>query len=484
MELYKLPAHKLHDKLTAGEVSAQEIVESIYNRIDDVESEVQSYVTVTKEEALEQAQEVDEKLAQGEEISPLAGIPVAFKDNMSTTGVETTCGSDILEGYQPPYDATVVDKLSAEDAVMTGKTNMDEFAMGSSTENSSLQVTKNPWDTTKVPGGSSGGSAAAVAAGEATIALGSDTGGSIRQPASFCGVVGLKPTYGLVSRFGLVAFASSLDQIGPLARDVTDCALALNQIAGHDEYDSTSVEREIPDYTAELDEDIAGLKIGVPQEYFGEGIDQEVKDSVWQAIEQLEELGAEYEEVSLPHTEYALSTYYLIAPAEASSNLARYDGVRYGLRSQSQDLIEMFKQTREDGFGDEVKRRIMLGTYALSSGYYDEYYQKAQQVRTLVKEDFEKAFEEYDILVSPTSPTTAFDIGDKSDDPLAMYMSDICTIPANLAGLPALSMPCGYDSEGLPIGLHIIGPAFAEETILQTAYALETAVDIKQEPSS
>ncbi|GAB6138126.1 Asp-tRNA(Asn)/Glu-tRNA(Gln) amidotransferase subunit GatA [Halanaerobaculum tunisiense] len=483
MELYKLPAHKLHDKLTAGEVSAQEIVESIYNRIDDVESEVQSYVTVTKEEALEQAQEVDEKLAQGEEISPLAGIPVAFKDNMSTTGVETTCGSDILEGYQPPYDATVVDKLSAEDAVMTGKTNMDEFAMGSSTENSSLQVTKNPWDTTKVPGGSSGGSAAAVAAGEATIALGSDTGGSIRQPASFCGVVGLKPTYGLVSRFGLVAFASSLDQIGPLARDVTDCALALNQIAGHDEYDSTSVEREIPDYTAELDEDIAGLKIGVPQEYFGEGIDQEVKDSVWQAIEQLEELGAEYEEVSLPHTEYALSTYYLIAPAEASSNLARYDGVRYGLRSQSQDLIEMFKQTREDGFGDEVKRRIMLGTYALSSGYYDEYYQKAQQVRTLVKEDFEKAFEEYDILVSPTSPTTAFDIGDKSDDPLAMYMSDICTIPANLAGLPALSMPCGYDSEGLPIGLHIIGPAFAEETILQTAYALETAVDIKQEPS-
>ncbi|AGB42176.1 glutamyl-tRNA(Gln) and/or aspartyl-tRNA(Asn) amidotransferase, A subunit [Halobacteroides halobius DSM 5150] len=477
MELYQLTAHELHEKLTAGEVKAQEIVKSVYNQIEEVESDVQAYVTLTKEDALQRAKEVDQKLANGEEVSPLAGIPIAIKDNMSTAGVKTTCSSEILHNYKPPFDATVVEKLFAEDAVMVGKANMDEFAMGSSTENSGIQVTKNPCDLERVPGGSSGGSAAAVAAGEATIALGSDTGGSIRQPASFCGVVGLKPTYGLVSRYGLVAFASSLDQIGPITKDVTDCALTLNYIAGHDQYDSTSVEREIPDYTKSLTEDIAGLKIGVPKEYFGEGIDEEVKKSVWEAIEQLEELGAEYEEVSLPHTEYALSAYYLIAPAEASSNLARYDGVRYGLRSESNGLIDMFKETREEGFGDEVKRRIMLGTYALSSGYYDAYYKKAQKVRTLVREDFDQAFKEYDVLISPTSPTTAFEVGDKSDDPLEMYLSDICTIPVNLAGLPALSMPCGTDEQGLPIGLHIIGQAFDEETILQVAYAFEQATD-------
>ena len=484
MELYQLPAHKLHKKLVAGEVSAAEITEAIYDRIDEVEEDVQAYLKLTKEKAVEQAKQVDEKLAAGEDIAPLAGIPVALKDNLSTKGIETTCASQILKGYQPPYNATVVEKLAEQDIIMTGKTNMDEFAMGSSTENSGIQDTYNPWDINRVPGGSSGGSAAAVASGEATIALGSDTGGSIRQPAAFCGVVGMKPTYGLVSRYGLVAFASSLDQIGPFAKDVTDCALALNYIAGHDNMDSTSVEKEIPDYTANLDTDISGMKIGVPKEYFGEGIDKEVKEAVWNAIEQLEELGAEYEEVSLPHTDYGLSAYYLIAPAEASSNLARYDGVRYGHRSnQANGLIEMFKKTRQEGFGDEVKRRIMLGTYALSSGYYDAYYKKAQKVRTLIKEDFDQAFADYDILISPTTPTTAFEIGDKSNDPLQMYLSDICTIPVNLAGLPALSMPCGLDSNDLPIGLQIIGDHFAEEKILQAAYALEGSVDFKQQAS-
>ncbi|MCK8826991.1 Asp-tRNA(Asn)/Glu-tRNA(Gln) amidotransferase subunit GatA [Natroniella acetigena] len=482
MELYQLTAHQLHEKLVQQEIKAQDIVESVYERIAEVEDDVQAYVTLTKEEALEQAKQVDQKIVNGEEVGPLAGIPIAFKDNMSTKGIETTCSSQILDGYKPPYDATVVKKLAAEDVVMSGKTNMDEFAMGSSTENSGIKTTKNPWNLDYVPGGSSGGSAAAVAAGEATIALGSDTGGSIRQPASFCGIVGMKPTYGLVSRFGLVAFASSLDQIGPFTRDIKDCALALNYIAGHDQYDSTSADVEVPDYTASLKEDVKGMKIGVPVEYFGDGIDQEVKEAVWNAIHKLEELGAEYEEVSLPHTDYALSAYYLIAPAEASSNLARYDGVRYGYRNEEANgLVEMYKKTRQDGFGDEVKRRIMLGTYALSSGYYDAYYKKAQQVRTLIKEDFEKAFEEYDVLISPTSPTTAFKVGDKSNDPLQMYLSDICTIPINLAGIPALSMLCGLDNEGLPIGLQIIGDHFAEEKILQVAYAFEQATEFHKE---
>ncbi|WP_408955632.1 Asp-tRNA(Asn)/Glu-tRNA(Gln) amidotransferase subunit GatA [Natroniella sp. ANB-PHB2] len=485
MELYQLTAHQLHEKLEQGEIKVQDIVESIYDRIAEVEDDVQAYVTVTKEEALEQAKQVDQKIANGEEVGPLAGIPIAFKDNMSTKGIETSCSSQILDGYKPPYDATVVKKLAAEDVVMTGKTNMDEFAMGSSTENSGIKTTKNPWNLEYVPGGSSGGSAAAVAAGEATIALGSDTGGSIRQPASFCGIVGMKPTYGLVSRFGLVAFASSLDQIGPFTKDIRDCALALNYIAGYDQYDSTSADVEVPDYTASLKEDVEGLKIGVPVEYFGDGIDEEVKEAVWNAIHKLEELGAEYEEVSLPHTDYALSAYYLIAPAEASSNLARYDGVRYGYRSEEANgLVEMYKKTRQEGFGDEVKRRIMLGTYALSSGYYDAYYKKAQKVRTLIKDDFEKAFEEYDVLISPTSPTTAFKVGDKSNDPLQMYLSDICTIPINLAGIPALSMLCGLDNEGLPIGLQIIGDHFAEEKILQVAYAFEQATEFhKKRPN-
>ncbi len=483
MELYQLTAHELHEKLMNQEVSAQEIVESIYDRIAEVEEDVQGYITLMKEEALAQAEEVDEKIAAGEEVSPLAGIPVAIKDNISTAGVKTSCGSQILHNYQPPYNATVIEKLKAAQAVITGKTNMDEFAMGSSTENSGMQLTKNPWDLNRVPGGSSGGSAAAVAADETVVALGSDTGGSIRQPASFCGVVGMKPTYGLVSRYGLVAFASSLDQIGPITQDVEDCALTLNYITGHDERDSTSVDRELPDYTESLKRDVAGLKIGVPKEYFGEGVEEETKEAVWNAIEQLTDLGATYEEVSLPHTDYALSAYYLIAPAEASSNLARYDGVRYGKREEADGLIDMFKKTRQEGFGDEVKRRIMLGTYALSSGYYDAYYKKAQKVRTLVKKDFDKVFEEYDVLISPTSPSTAFNIGDKTDDPLQMYLSDICTIPVNLAGLPALSMPCGFDSNDLPVGLQIIGPTFGEETILKVAYTFEQAADIDKQPT-
>ncbi len=483
MELYQLTAHELHDKLLNEEVSATEVVESVLARIEAVESDVQSYITVTKEEALKQAKKIDEKLANGEEVSDLVGIPVALKDNLSTTGIKTTCASKILHNYQPPYDATVVENLTEAGAVFPGKTNLDEFAMGSSTENSAYQTTKNPWDLERVPGGSSGGSAAAVAADEAIMAIGSDTGGSIRQPAALCGVVGLKPTYGLVSRYGLVAFASSLDQIGPITKDVTDCAMLLNHLAGHDKKDSTSANVEVPDYKTSLKEDVAGLKIGVPKEYFGEGIDDEVKEAVWDAINTLKDLGAEAEEVSLPHTDYALSAYYLIAPAEASSNLARYDGVEYGLRNQqATGLIDMYKKTRGEGFGDEVKRRIMLGTYALSSGYYDAYYKKAQKVRTLVKKDFEKAFEDYDVLISPTTPATAFKIGDKTDDPLAMYLNDACTIPVNLAGIPAMSIPCGVDSKGLPIGLQIFANNFEEDKMLQVAYTFEQASEIEAKP--
>ncbi len=483
MELYQLTAHELHDKLLNEEISAIEVVESLFTRIEAVESDVKSYITLTKEEALKQAEEIDEKLANGEEVSDLVGIPVALKDNLSTTGIRTTCASKILHNYQPPYDATVVENLTEAGAVFPGKTNLDEFAMGSSTENSAFQTTKNPWDLERVPGGSSGGSAAAVAADEAIMAIGSDTGGSIRQPAALCGVVGLKPTYGLVSRYGLVAFASSLDQIGPITKDVTDCAILLNHLAGHDEKDSTSADVEVPDYKKSLKEDVEGLKIGVPKEYFGEGIDDEVKEAVWNAINTLEDLGAEAEEVSMPHTDYALSAYYLLAPAEASSNLARYDGVEYGLRNeQASGLIEMYKKTRGEGFGDEVKRRIMLGTYALSSGYYDAYYKKAQKVRTLVKKDFEKAFEDYDVLISPTTPATAFKIGDKTDDPLAMYLNDACTIPVNLAGIPAMSIPCGVDSKGLPIGLQIFANNFEEDKMLQVAYTFEQASEIETKP--
>ena len=473
MRLYEATVGQLNRLMAAGELSARELTEAVLERIRRVEPRVRAYVTVTEELAREAAASVDARHAAGETLSPLAGIPVAIKDNLCTRGIRTTCSSRILENFIPPYDATVVDRLHAAGAVLVGKTNMDEFAMGSSVENSGFFNTYNPWDLARVPGGSSGGSAAAVAAGEAIYALGSDTGGSIRQPASFCGVVGMKPTYGYVSRYGLVAFASSLDQIGPLTRDVTDCALVLNTICGHDPLDSTSAEVPVPDFTRYLTGEVEGMRVGVPREYLGEGIDAEVREAVLKAVEVLAGLGAECEECSLPHTDYALSTYYIIAPAEASSNLARYDGARYGVRVPGvRDLLEMYARSRRQGLGAEVKRRIMLGTYALSSGYYDAYYLKAQKVRTLIKQDFDRAWEKFDILVSPTSPTVAFRAGEKAGDPLRMYMSDICTIPVNLAGIPAISVPCGF-SQGLPIGLQLMGRPFGEGDLLRAAYAYE-----------
>lgn len=482
MRLHKLPAHELHKMLKSGEISGVELCEDVFLHIEEVEEKVQAYVTITKDRALRKAQEVDEKIKRGEEIPSLAGIPMAIKDNICTQGIRTTCSSKILGNYNPVYNATVVDKLFQQDIVLTGKTNLDEFAMGSSTENSAFQVTHNPWNLDTVPGGSSGGSAAAVAAGEAIMALGSDTGGSIRQPAALCGVVGLKPTYGLVSRYGLIAFASSLDQIGPITRDVTDCALLLNQISGHDPWDSTSVMIDAKDYTKALVNNVEGVRIGVPEEFMGEGVQSEVKDAVEQALKVLESQGASVEETSLPYLDYALSAYYVIAPAEASSNLARYDGVRYGYRTDhADDVIEMYGKTRAEGFGDEVKRRIMLGTYALSAGYYAAYYGQAQKVRTLIVEDFNQAFKKFDVLISPTSPTVAFKIGEKVTDPLQMYLSDVCTIPVNLAGTPGISIPCGQ-ADGLPIGLQIMGKAFDEETILRVAYAFEQNFEFTEEP--
>ena len=475
MELFKHTIHALHERLTKKEISAVELAKSVIARTDAVEPQIRSYITETREQALAQAAAVDAKITRGEVIAPLAGIPGALKDNICTKGIKTTCASKILATFVPPYDATVVDRLAAQNAVLTGKANCDEFAMGGSTENSGFFVTHNPWDTERVPGGSSGGSAASVAAGQAIWALGSDTGGSIRQPAAYCGNVGLKPTYGRVSRYGLVAYASSLDQIGPITRDVTDSARVLNAIAGYDAKDSTSINAEAPDYTKALVQDVKGLKIGLPKEYFGAGIQQEVAAAIKKAVDQLTTMGAEVKEVSLPHTEYALPAYYLIAPAEASSNLARFDGVGFGHRALGSDIIDMYKKTRSEGFGPEVKRRIMLGTYALSSGYYDAYYLKALQVRTLVKQDFDKAFDEVDILITPTAPTTAFKIGELSD-PLAMYLQDICTIPINLAGLPGISIPCGFVA-GLPVGMQIIGKPLAEATIIQAAYAFEQAND-------
>lgn len=472
MELFQYTVSQLHEKLVAKEISAVEITQSVLNRIDIVEKEVQAYLSQDFDAALAQAKAVDEKLAKGEAISALAGIPGALKDNICTKGTKTTCGSKMLANFVPPYNATVTEQLAAQDVVVVGKTNMDEFAMGSSTENSGFCVTRNPWDLERVPGGSSGGSAAAVAAGEAIWSLGSDTGGSIRQPASYCGVVGLKPTYGRVSRYGLVAYASSLDQIGPITRDVTDCAHVLNVICGHDEKDSTSFVGEVPDYTKSLVTDVKGLKIGLPKEYFVAGMDPEVERAMHKAIDQLVALGAQYTEVSMPHTEYALSAYYMIAPAEASSNLARYDGVSFGHRAEGKDIIEMYKKSRSEAFGAEVKRRIMLGTYALSSGYYDAYYLQALKVRTLVKQDFDKAFEQVDVLITPTVPTTAFKIGEKNNDPLAMYLEDVCTIPVNLAGVPAISLPCGI-SGNMPVGMQIIGKPLGEETLLRTAYTFE-----------
>jgi len=478
MELYNLTIHELHNLLKKKEVSAREISESVFSRIDDVEDKVRAYVSIYADKAFEQA-ETSDNLIQGKTDFPLlTGIPVAIKDNMCTEGIQTTCASRILQGFRPPYTADVIERLKGRGYVHTGMTNMDEFAMGSSTENSSYRVTRNPWDITRVPGGSSGGSAAAVAAGECIAALGSDTGGSIRQPAALCGVVGLKPTYGRVSRYGLVAFASSLDQIGPLTKDVTDCAIMLNAISGHDPSDSTSADLPVPDYQALLGRDLKGFKLGIPREYFISGIDPSVDNALREAIRVFERLGAVIEDISLPHTEYAVATYYIIATAEASSNLARYDGAKYGYRTKDAgNLIDMYMKTRDEGFGPEVKRRIMLGTYVLSAGYYDAYYKKAQQVRTLIKGDFDKAFERVDAILTPTSPTPAFKIGEKTDDPLQMYLSDIFTISANLAGIPAISIPCGFTDGKLPVGLQILGKHFDEERILQTAYAYEQATE-------
>lgn len=474
MELYELSAHELGAMLKEKKLSTVELTKAILKRIDDIDSKVGSYVTVSGNEALKKAEEIQSRLDKGEVLPPLAGIPMAVKDNMCTEGILTTCASKILGNFIPPYSATVVEKLKSEDTVLLGKLNMDEFAMGGSTENSYFKQTKNPWDIERVPGGSSGGSAASVACGEAVFSLGSDTGGSIRQPASFCGVVGMKPTYGAVSRFGLVAFASSLDQIGPLAKDVTDCALVLNAITGHDAKDSTSAAIDYPDYTKALVNDVKGLKIGIPKEYMGEGLDSEVGKTIHEAIRTYEKLGAVCEEFSLPITEYAIPAYYIISSAEASSNLARYDGIKYGYRTEKfTDLLDLYKQSRSEGFGAEVKRRIMLGTYALSSGYYDAYYKKALQVRTLIRQGFDEAFAKYDLIIGPTAPTTAYKIGEKVDDPLAMYLGDIYTVSVNIAGLPGLVVPCGFDSAGLPIGLQLIGKPFDESMLLRTGYTFE-----------
>lgn len=472
---------ELHQQLVNKERSALEVTRETLARIETVEEKVHSFVHIMGQDAEAAAQKVDDKIAAGESIGLLEGIPIGVKDNLCMAGVPTTCGSRILENFVPPYESTVTGKLKEAGSVLVGKTNLDEFAMGSSTENSAYTLTNNPWNLSRVPGGSSGGSAAAVAAEECVVALGSDTGGSIRQPASFCGVVGLKPTYGLVSRFGLVAFASSLDQIGPFGRTVEDAATLLGAIAGHDPADSTSLDIEIPDYTQYLTPELPKspkLKIGVITETFGEGLSEEVKTAVQAAINQLEAIGAEVMEVSCPRFRYGLPAYYIIAPSEASSNLARYDAVRYGKRNEdAENLLSMYTKTRAEGFGAEVKRRIMVGTYTLSAGYYDAYYLKAQKVRTLIKQDFEKAFASVDLLVCPTVPTTAFKAGEKTDDPLSMYLSDLTTVPVNLAGLPALSIPCGFDSQGLPIGMQLIANVLREDQLLQTAYAYEQATD-------
>ena len=473
----RLTIHEAHRLLKAKQLSSVELTKACLERIHRVEPKVHALVTITDDLALKQARKADELIAAGE-VNPLTGIPVLIKDNICTKGIRTTCSSRMLENFVPPYDATVVERLNNRGTVVLGKANMDEFAMGSSTENSALFTTHNPWDLSRVPGGSSGGSAAAVAAGETIYALGSDTGGSIRQPAGFCSVTGLKPTYGRVSRYGLVAFASSLDQIGPLTQDVTDCALVLNAIADYDRRDSTSVPYPTPDYTQCLNTDLNGLHIGIPREYFVEGMQAEVEAAIRTAINKLEELRARIDwEVSLPHTPYALAVYYIIAPSEASANLARYDGVQYGFSCQdAASMWEAMEKTRQYGFGAEVKRRIMLGTYALSAGYYDAYYLKAQKVRTLIRQEFDRAFTQFDALVTPTSPTVPFKIGEKVDDPLQMYLSDVCTLPINIAGLPAISIPAGF-ADGLPIGMQIIAKPFAEETILKIAYAYEQATE-------
>ncbi|AVQ98152.1 aspartyl/glutamyl-tRNA amidotransferase subunit A [Oceanobacillus iheyensis] len=476
MSLFDYTIKELEQKLHNKEITIEELVDTSYKRINEVDSEVHAFLTLNEEAARKQAKELD---AAEDKSAALFGMPSGIKDNIVTKALRTTCASQFLDNFDDPlYNATVVEKLNKEKTITIGKLNMDEFAMGSSNENSSYDPTRNPWNTDYVPGGSSGGSAAAVAAGEVLFSLGSDTGGSIRQPAAFCGVVGLKPTYGRVSRFGLVAFASSLDQIGPITRTVEDSARVLEVIAGHDPMDSTSANVEVPAYTEALTNDVKGLKIAVPEEYLSEGVTPEVRDSVMEALKVYESLGATWEKVSLPHSKYAVATYYLISSSEASANLARFDGVRYGVRSENADnMIDMFKKSRSEGFGDEVKRRIMLGTFALSSGYYDAYYKKAQKVRTLIKNDFDKIFEDYDVVIGPTTPTPAFKVGEKVDDPLTMYANDILTIPVNLAGVPGISVPCGFSEQGLPIGLQIIGKHFDEGTVFRAAHAFEKATD-------
>lgn len=484
-ELLKKTSSEQRKALLNKEISAQELVNAHYERIEKVDSTLGAYNSLCKKQALETAKNVDEKIAKGEPLPPLAGIPLALKDNINLKDTKTTASSKILENFVSPYDATVSTKLKENLIPILGKVNLDEFAMGSSTENSAFKITRNPWDTNKVPGGSSGGSAAAVAGYEATLALGSDTGGSIRLPASFCGIVGMKPTYGRVSRYGLIAFASSLDQIGPFARNVEDTALLLEAISGHDHHDSTSLDIPVPAFSKALNKDIKGSKVGVIKELLAEGVSPDVKNAVENAIKMYKELGAEIVEISLPLLEYSIGVYYILATAEASSNLARFDGVKYGHRTKDpKNLLEMYTKTRAEGFGDEVKRRIMLGTYALSAGYYDAYYKKAQQLRRLIKEDFDRAFEKVDILVSPTCPNTAFEIGSKIEDPLSMYLTDIGTISANLAGIPGMSLPCGYDSDGMPIGLQILAPALQEEKLFNMAYNFEQAAkDIQRQPN-
>ncbi|MBN2982637.1 Asp-tRNA(Asn)/Glu-tRNA(Gln) amidotransferase subunit GatA [Cohnella algarum] len=475
MSLLNQRLHEVRQLLSKKELSVSELVDASFKRIAETEERVGAFLALNEENARREARRLDESGSADSGL--LYGLPIGIKDNIVTEGLRTTCASRFLSNYDPIYDATVVTKLKGAQTVTVGKLNMDEFAMGGSTENSAFKPTRNPWDTERVPGGSSGGSAAAVAAGQVYFTLGSDTGGSIRQPAAYCGVVGLKPTYGLVSRFGLVAFASSLDQIGPIAKNVEDAAYALQAIAGHDSRDSTSANVEIPDYAAALTGDVKGLRIGVAKEYLGEGIDPAVKQRVMEALKTFESLGAAWEEVSLPHTEYAVAAYYLLASSEASSNLARFDGVRYGVRADDPDnLMELYRRSRSEGFGNEVKRRIMLGTYALSSGYYDAYYKKAQQARTLIKRDFDRVFEKFDLIIGPTAPTTAFKIGEQVGDPLTMYLNDICTIPVSLAGVPAISVPCGL-ADGLPVGLQIIGKPFDEAAVLRAAHAFESHTD-------
>jgi aspartyl-tRNA(Asn)/glutamyl-tRNA(Gln) amidotransferase subunit A len=478
MSLIEKTAAELLALQAAGQASAAEVADAFLAAIRDREPKLKSFTLVDEESARKQAAAVDAKRKAGQPLGRLAGVPVAVKDVLCTRGVRTTCSSKILEHYVPPYDAHVVERLRAEDAVIVGKTNMDEFAMGSSTENSAYMVTRNPWDTTRIPGGSSGGSAAAVAGCQAPLSLGTDTGGSIRQPAALCGIVGLKPTYGRVSRYGLIAFASSLDQVGPFAHDVRDCALMLETIAGHDQRDSTSVNEPVPAYTQTLDQPVKGLRIGVPKEFFGQGLDAEVETAVRAALKEYEKRGATLVDVSLPHSPYALAAYYIVAPAEASSNLARFDGMHYGHRTkQKADLIGTYSKSRGEGFGKEVQRRIMIGTYVLSSGYKDAYYVKALKVRRLVKGDYDKAFETCDVVMGPTTPTAAFKAGEKADDPLAMYLSDVYTVACNLAGIPGLSLPCGFTAGGLPIGLQLLGPPFAEEKLLRIARMYEAATD-------